>query len=96
MPKPRNRKPVAIPSLPPVARVAGAPHGDAAMTTLHARVLARAGTLLRPRGDRPVVHRRLVDRRSESSPAAAGAPGDPDAGPARAFRGATARFVALG
>ena len=28
MPKPRNRKPVAIPSLPPVARVAGAPHGE--------------------------------------------------------------------
>ncbi|MGW9588599.1 hypothetical protein [Microbacterium sp. NPDC055455] len=66
------------------------------MTTLPARVLARAGRILHPRGDRPVVHRRLVDRGSERPPSGGGAAGAVDAGPARAFRGTTARFVALG
>ncbi|MEV5072591.1 hypothetical protein MRBLMI12_004254 [Microbacterium sp. LMI12-1-1.1] len=65
------------------------------MTTLPARILARAGALLRPRGDRPAAHRRLVDPRSEPL-ASTDAPVDADGGPVSTFRGATARFVALG
>ncbi|MFK4804554.1 hypothetical protein ACI3KX_01690 [Microbacterium sp. ZW CA_36] len=66
------------------------------MTSLPARILARAGALLRPRGDRPAAHRRLVDPRSEPPPASTDAPVDADGGRASTFRGATARFVALG
>ncbi|WP_374977179.1 hypothetical protein ACEYYH_05105 [Microbacterium trichothecenolyticum] len=97
MPKPRNRKPFAIPSVPPIAHagVAGAAHHGAA-SSYAARVLVRAGALLRPRGDRWVVHRRLVDRSSETPPGRAEAPGDRHVEHASTFHGATARFVALG
>ncbi|KAF2413360.1 hypothetical protein B1729_10450 [Microbacterium sp. B35-04] len=59
-------------------------------------MLVRAGALFRPRGDRLVVHRRLVDRHSETPPGSTDALGYSGAGPASTFRGATARFVALG
>ena len=65
------------------------------MTSFPARVLGRAGALLHPRGDRVVVHRRLVDRRAETPPGPIAA-GDSDGRPASTFRGATARFVAFG
>jgi len=98
MPKPRDRKPFAIPSVPPVAYAgaAGAHHAEAPVPSLAARVIVRAGALFRLRGDRQVVHRRLVDRRPATPPPSNAAPGAADAGPASTFRGTTARYVAFG
>jgi hypothetical protein len=66
------------------------------VTSFPARVLVRAGALLRPLGDRLVVHRRLADRRSNTPPASNVAQADSDADPASTVRGATARFIAFG
>lgn len=98
MPKPRSRKPFSIPSVPPVVPVGAdaAPRGGVSTTSLPARVLVRAGALLRPRGDRRVVHRRLVDPGAGVPVSSTRASGNVDAGQARPLRGATARFVALG
>ncbi|WP_194397587.1 hypothetical protein [Microbacterium atlanticum] len=92
MSTPRNCKPVEIPSLPPV------PHARAAGSLAHlrGRVLERAGALLHPRAGRGVVHRRLAGHRDERTADRRADRGDADAGPASTFRGATARFVALG
>ena len=66
------------------------------MTSFPARVIVRAGALLRPLGDRLVVHRRRADRRSVTPPASEVAPDYADADPASTVRGATARFIAFG
>ncbi|GAA5205298.1 hypothetical protein [Microbacterium kyungheense] len=92
--KPRSRKPVEIPSVPPV------PHDDERgrrrRTPMASVVVARAGRLFHPRGDRGIQHRRLVDHALEASPAWNAGPGEEAEVPWSTFRGATARFVAFG
>ncbi|MFC8682042.1 hypothetical protein ACFT30_11005 [Microbacterium ureisolvens] len=88
---PRSRKPVDIPSLPPVDHTPAARAVRAPRASASARLLARAGELFRPRAGRRITHRRLVDKRSGIPDRAGG-----DGADASTFRGATARFVALG
>ncbi|GAB3602524.1 hypothetical protein GCM10027411_07430 [Microbacterium aureliae] len=88
---PRNRKPFAIPTLPPLGGVREAQSRRAMAAAASARAWARTGELFRPRGERGIVHRRLVQKppgvaspSSLSFRAAAGG-----------FRGTTARYLAF-
>jgi hypothetical protein len=93
---PRSSKPVNIPSIAPLAPDAG-PNARRRVSpaTSVAWIRRRAGELFRPRGDR-VSHRRLVDGRSETPPGTGARHDDAGTASASTFRGATARFVALG
>jgi hypothetical protein len=96
MQTPRSRKPIAIPSYPPISRdrVADA-HGRVSPgSSAGARVWMQVGRLFRPRSDHGVVHRRLSDSRSEKPPGSS--PSSRGRYDVSAFRGATARFTALG
>lgn len=94
MPKPRSRKPVDIPSLPPVGR-GDVRRGAERPVTTAASVVMRAALLVRPRGDHRIAHRRLVGPRADAM-RASGEGSHEARVPWNTFRGATARFVAFG
>jgi hypothetical protein len=94
--KPRSRKPVEIPSVPPAGHGDGSGGSVRPAMTSAADVVARAGRLLRPRGGRGTAHRRFVDPRAGGSPSWDAGPDDGAEVPWSTFRGATARFVAFG